>query len=152
MILRVYAMYSRSRIVLHVLLVIYITGIVLVTATCSIYSNPDDGTGTYRTNSTDPCRASCNSAPSVHLSTSRHHGLQRRVRCTRVELRVHDQPVHSRYGHVHPGDRQVREGLAPDVSGDAEMAVEQIHESPRQRRSFIFPCVRSPVWFPLLPA
>ena len=43
-------------------------------------------------------------------------------------------------------------GLAPDVSGDAEMAVEQIHESPRQRRSFIFPCVRSPVWFPLLPA
>ena len=56
MILRVYAMYSRSRIILGVLLVIYTTEIVLVTTTCSIYSNLDDGTGTYRTNWTDPCR------------------------------------------------------------------------------------------------
>ena len=46
---------------------------------------------------------------------------------------------------------QVREGLAPDVPGNAHTAAEQIYKSSRPRWSFIFYCVRTliPFLFPL---
>ena len=47
MLLRVYAMYNRSRIILGVLLVTYLTEVVIFIITYSIYSNPKYGVGTY---------------------------------------------------------------------------------------------------------
>lgn len=41
MILRVYAMYNRSKIVLGLLLVFYVATIVLYSISASIYNNPD---------------------------------------------------------------------------------------------------------------
>ena len=56
MILRVYAMYNRSRIILGVLLVIYTTQVIILVVTCSIYSDPMYATGMYRTKLTTPLR------------------------------------------------------------------------------------------------
>ena len=49
MILRVYAMYNRSRIILGILLVMYITEAVMLLVTSSIYSDPKYATSTYPT-------------------------------------------------------------------------------------------------------
>ena len=144
MILRVYAMYNRSRIILGVLLVMYTTEIVILFVSSSIYSDPNYATGAYQISR--PIHAVLHDIfpYSVDCATARHHTLQHRVQHTDVEQRVHDRPVHSRHRHVRLGDGPVREALTPDVSSDAEMAVEQIHESPRQRQPFIFPRVRPP--------
>ena len=47
MILRVYAMYNRSRTILGVLLVIYTIQAIIFVVTCSIYSDSNYVTGTY---------------------------------------------------------------------------------------------------------
>lgn len=47
MILRVYAMYSRLRVILGILLVIYIVEIVIILIAASIYSRPGTMTGMY---------------------------------------------------------------------------------------------------------
>ena len=80
---------------------------------------------------------------SDHCTIARHLGLQLRAQNTDMEYFTHNRPVHSQHRHVHLGDVQVREGLAPYASSDGEMGVEQIHDSPRQRRSVIFPFVSS---------
>ena len=141
MILRVYAMYNRSRIILGVLLVIYIAQVVIFVVTCSIYSDPNYATGTYRAMFTAPSR---NFAFSVNCSIARYHHLQCHSQYTDVEYCTRDHPVRSRHRHVHLGDSQVREGLAPDAPSDTEMAFKQISESSHQRRYCIFPRVRPP--------
>lgn len=47
MILRVYAMYNRSRIILGVLLVMYIAELVMLFVSSSIYSDPNYVIGTH---------------------------------------------------------------------------------------------------------
>ena len=53
MILRVYAMYNRSRIILGALLLMYIPEVVMLIICSSINLNPNNGIGTYRTQSAD---------------------------------------------------------------------------------------------------
>ena len=64
-----------------------------------------------------------------------------------MEQYVHDHPVQYWHSHVRLGGGPVCEGVAPDVQSYTKMGVEQIHDSPHQRRSLIFPCVRPPVLF-----
>ena len=47
MLLCMYAMYNRLRIILGVLLVMYLTEVVIFIITYSIYSDPKYGVGTY---------------------------------------------------------------------------------------------------------
>ena len=55
MILRVYAMYNRSRIILGVLLVMYVAEVAIFIVTSSIYSDPNYGAAsTYGTRLTNP--------------------------------------------------------------------------------------------------
>ena len=56
MILRVYALYNRSRFILGILLLMYIPEVVILIVCSSINSNPDQDIGTYRTESADTRR------------------------------------------------------------------------------------------------
>ena len=138
MIVRVYAMYNRSRIILGFLLMIYVTQVVILIVGSSIYSNPNYSTGTYQTKSAPPSFTKIY-LYSIDCPTARQHSLQRYRQQTDVEKCMHDHPAHFRDCHVHLGDGPVYKGLAPSAG---EMAVEQIQDSPHPRWSLIFPCVR----------
>ena len=62
MVLRVYAMYNRSRIILVPLLVLYITEVVILFVSSSIYSDPNYVAGTFHTTLTLP-RRPCEALP-----------------------------------------------------------------------------------------
>lgn len=71
MILRVYAMYSCSRIILGALILMYITEIVILIIGCGIYSNSDYVTGTYRPKLTTHLRNSALQCQLYNCSTPR---------------------------------------------------------------------------------
>lgn len=57
MILRMYAMYGRPKIILGILLVMYITEVVIFLIGGSIYIDPSFAASAYRVNSNDTCRS-----------------------------------------------------------------------------------------------
>ena len=143
MILRVYAMYNRSRTILGVLLVIYIAEVCVFIGASIIYSDPKYGTGTCVSNKVDHsftkfCLAVsitqliyiavCNVVPTIQRWT---------IAPTVVKL------APSTVMCILVAAQFVRDSLQM-YQATRTCAVEQIHESPHQRRFFIFPCVRSP--------
>ena len=150
MILRLYAMYNRSRVILAVLLVLYIAQSVIFFVNNVLYSLPRYIMGTDRMKLLIHAifyEILC----SVNCADIRSDSLLCRVRHNRVGRCDHDRPAHSRRCFTCPSDDPVREGITPDVSSDTKMAVEQIHAYPPQRLRFILLRVRLLFfWFCLL--
>ena len=141
MILRLYAIYNRSRVILAILLVPYIAQTIVLFIINVLYSFPRYTIGTdqmrlliHAVSYEIPC--------SVNCADIRSDSLLCRAHRNRVERCVHDHPVHSRHYFTRPGDDPVRKGITPDVSNDTKMAVEQIHADPPQGLLFILLYVR----------